>query len=137
MENILENLLTTICIKYDIPFMKQATADKVRAKWGIKVSVDKSSRRFDFGVKCDSTLYLIETNYYGGGGSKLKATAGEYKSLYDFLSKQGHGFIWITDGLGWLSTLKPLEETFYHIDHTLNLKMVTSGVLEYILVNKL
>jgi type II restriction enzyme len=50
---------------------------------------------------------------------------------------QGYRFIWITDGLGWKSALKPLEEAFQHIDYILNLKMVTSGLLSQIILNKL
>jgi len=133
MEKIVESLLAPICTKNKLLYMKQATSEKVLEQWGIKLKVDKSNRRFDFAVKRDNKLYLIETNYYSGGGSKLKATAGEYKSLYDFITTQGHSFIWLTDGLGWRSTLRPLEETFNHIDYTLNLQMVITGILDSIL----
>ncbi|MEA5598136.1 type II restriction endonuclease [Rivularia sp. UHCC 0363] len=129
METIVESLITTICQEHNFIFMTQATSDKIKKQWNIDVQVDKSSRRFDFAVKSQNNLYLIETNFYGGGGSKLKATAGEYKSLFDFLSRQGHRFIWVTDGLGWKSTLRPLEETFRYIDYTVNLNMVVSGLL--------
>ena len=137
MENIVAGILNPICKENNFGFMEQATPDKVRNEWGIKVPVDKTSRRFDFAVKHDDRLYLVEANYYGGGGSKLKATAGEYKSLYDFLSLEGHRLIWITDGLGWKSTLRSLQEAFNHLDHVLNLKMVTMGVLECILRHNL
>ena len=108
-------------------------ASEIKRSWGIDVQVDKSSRRFDFAVRKEQSLYIIETNFYGGGGSKLKATAGEYKSLFDFLSAQSIKFIWITDGLGWKTTLRPLEEAFNHIEYTLNLKMVASGLFEEII----
>lgn len=130
MERIVGELLKPICERNKFDYMTQATATSVKAKWGINLRVDKFSRRFDFAIRHGNSLCLIETNYYGGGGSKLKATAGEYKALYDFLSADGHKFIWITDGGGWKSTLKPLEETFNHIDYTLNLNMVSNGVLE-------
>ena len=77
---------------------------------------------------------LIETNYYGGGGSKLKATAGEYKALYDFLSADGHKFIWITDGTGcWCSQINQLTKAFKEIDYVLNISFAKSGLLEAIL----
>jgi len=117
--------------------MPQATSPKIILEWGIHVEVDKSTRRFDFAIKNGNTLYLIETNFYGGGGSKLKATAGEYRALFDFISSQGHKFIWITDGLGWKSTLRPLEETFNYIDYILNLKMVSTGLLSEIIIQQL
>lgn len=137
MEKIVEEILGSMCRQNGFDYITQATADSIYRRWGIRVQVDKSSRRFDFAIKNQQVLYLLETNFYGGGGSKLKATAGEYKSLFDFLSLQKHKFIWITDGLGWETTLRPLEETFNHIDYTLNLKMVMSGLLSEILKQKL
>lgn len=133
MEKIVETFIKSFCSSQRFVYMPQATSDKVKAEWEINLRVDKSSRRFDFGVYNNKTLYLIEANYYGGGGSKLKSTAGEYKSTHDFLTKQGHKFIWITDGIGWKTTSRPLEETFNHIDYLLNLKMLTNGLLEDII----
>jgi type II restriction enzyme len=137
MERIVEDILQAICTRMGIDCMPQATAARVRAEWGIDLRVDKSSRRFDFAVRKSKKLCLIETNYYGGGGSKLKATAGEYKFPHDFLSADGHAFVWVTDGTGWNSTLRPLEETFHHIDYTLNLKMICMGLLEAVLNHEL
>lgn len=137
METIVERQLFSICQEQKLFLMPQATSPKIRIEWGINVQVDKSTRRFDFAVRNEDSLYLIETNFYGGGGSKLKATAGEYRALFDFISLQGHKFIWITDGLGWKTTLRPLEETFNHIEYILNLKMVSTGLLSAIITQKL
>jgi len=137
METIVETLISTICQQNNFLFMPQATSQKIYSEWKINVQVDKSSRRFDFAVKNQNSLYLLEANFYGGGGSKLKSTAGEYKTLFDFLSRQGHKFIWVTDGLGWKTTLRPLEETFRHIDYTFNLNMVVSGLLGQLIVQNL
>jgi len=137
MERVVEVYIKGICKARGFSYMTQATSQRVLAKWGVKLSVDKSKRRFDFGVYNGKKLYLIEANYYGGGGSKLKSTAGEYKSLYDFLARDGHKFVWITDGIGWQSTSRPLEETFNHIEYLLNLKMITKGILEEIIANNL
>ena len=137
MERVVEAYIKGICKAHGFSYITQVTSDKVLAKWKLKLSVDKSSRRFDFALYNGKSLYLIETNYYGGGGSKLKSTAGEYKALYDFVSKDGHKFIWITDGIGWKTTSRPLEETFNHIEYLLNLKLLTAGVLEDIILNNL
>ena len=133
MEGIIEVFLNSLCKKNNYRCLKEATAGKIKAVFGIDVPVDKSSRRHDFVMHNGQTLYLIETNFYGGGGSKLKATAGEYKALQDYLRKSGHPFIWITDGLGWKTTLRPLEEAFNHIDFVLNLAFLEDGVLEHII----
>lgn len=134
MENILSDFLTDIChsLGYPVP-LQQVTAQTIQAKWGIKVRVDKNNRKFDFAIKSTNRLYLVETNFYGGGGSKLKATAGEYQKLFNELQVQGFGFIWITDGFGWLSTSNPLRETFNYIDYILNLNMIAKDVLTKIL----
>lgn len=137
MEKIIEVFVSAICNNHSYEYIKEATADKVLQKWGIKLRVDKSSRRFDYAVFNRKRLYFIETNYYGGVGSKLKSTAGEYKALYDFLTRDGHKFIWVTDGLGWQSTSRPLEETFNHIEYLLNLRMLNEGLLEAIIEKNL
>jgi type II restriction enzyme len=133
MEGIVEIFIKAICLRNKYRYIKEATAGKLKEVFGLDVPVDKSSRRYDFVVHNGHTLCLIETNFYGGGGSKLKATAGEYKSLQTFLRKSGYPFIWITDGVGWKTTLRPLEEAFNQIDHVLNLSMVENGVLEHII----
>ncbi|MEA5570057.1 type II restriction endonuclease [Calothrix sp. UHCC 0171] len=129
MEMITEQIVSNICTQNNFFYLKQATAEKIISNWGIFVKVDKSSRIFDFAINNQGMLYLIEVNFYGGGGSKLKSTAGEYRNLFDFISAQNHKLIWVTDGLGWKTTLKPLEETFNYIDYTFNLNMVNSGLL--------
>lgn len=132
MEDIVEKFVKVLCEDNGFEYLKEATPSAILSHWNYNVTVDKSARRFDFAINTGSKLYLIETNYYGGGGSKLKATAGEYKTLYDVLSTDGHTFIWITDGKGWLTANRPLEETFYHNEFILNLSMLEEGILNNI-----
>lgn len=134
MEAIVEFFVKGICQRNYLEYIREATAKNIKEKWSLELEVDKSSRRIDFAIKKDEKLFLIETNFYGGGGSKLKATAGEYKSMFDFWTKGGHEFIWITDGNGWKTTRLPLQETFEYIDYTLNLEMVSKGLLEDIIL---
>ena len=79
---------------------------------------------------------MIETNFYGVGGSKLKSTAGEYSKIFLQWQNDGHQFIWITDGRGWLTAIKPLRDAFDNIDYILNLKMVQLGILEALILDK-
>jgi len=137
MEKIVDTFVKKLCNRYSFKCIKEATSEKIMREWVLILSVDRSDRRFDFTIYSGRKLYLIETNFYGGGGSELKSTAGEYKSLYDFPVNDGHKFIWITAGLGWKVTTRPLEETFNHIDYLLNLKMLTHGLLDDIISNKL
>ena len=137
MEDLVELLIKNICEKYNYKYISQATPTRIKSDWNYDVTIDKSERRFDFAVNTGEKLYLIETNFYSGGGSKLKATAGEYKTLYDVITRDGHDFIWITDGVGWRSANRPLQEAFNHNKYVLNLKMVELGVLEQIFSNQI
>ena len=132
MEELVEESVADFCDKNGFKYISQATAGKIASEFGVSVAVDKSSRRFDFTIynPMDGKLRLVETNFYNGGGSKLKAVCGEFKALNDELSNQGIELIWITDGLGWHTARLPLEETFNHNDgRVYNLSMLENGVL--------
>jgi len=137
MEDIVEFYVKNICQKNKFEYISQATSAKVKEIFGLNLTVDKSSRMIDFAIYNKHHLYLIETNFYSGGGSKLKSTAGEYKDMFDYWKKDGHKFVWITDGIGWETTKRPLEETFNRIDYILNLDMVSKQMLEKIIVGNL
>jgi len=79
----------------------------------------------------NNKLWLIETNYYGGGGSKLKAVAGEFTELSQFVvqSKDDVEFVWVTDGQGWKTAHLPLSEAFGHIVNVFNLNMLKNNYL--------
>ncbi len=132
MENIVEVFIKDVCEKNNFRYLKEANAEKIKHELGYDVPVDKSSRRYDFVIDNRKELFIIETNFYGGGGSKLKSTAGEYRNLFDVLSGK-YKFIWITDGFGWKTTTKPLRETFDHNDYLFNLTMLERGVLEFLI----
>jgi type II restriction enzyme len=135
MENIVFKYLTGFCKENNsLQFIEQATQKRIKEYFNYNIEIDKNSRRFDFAIynKINNKLFLIEVNYYSGGGSKLKATAGEYQYLNNFVKSQNIDFIWITDGKGWLTSLKPLEETFIHNDYVINLDMLKNGTLKEI-----
>jgi type II restriction enzyme len=137
MENIVSNYLNKFCQENkDFNYIEQATQKRILEAFNYTIDIDKNSRRFDFALydKSNNKLYLIEVNYYSGGGSKLKATAGEYQYLNDFVKSQNIEFIWITDGKGWLTALNPLEETFNHNDYVINIDMLKNNILEKICI---
>jgi type II restriction enzyme len=136
MESLVESYIKDLCKKHEYEYISQATPKSIKEKWDLEVKVDKASRRFDFAIKTNRRLILIETNYYSSGGSKLKATAGEYKTLQDLITSDGHELIWITDGLGWITASKSLQETFEHNNYILNLTMIQDGMLEDIITEK-
>lgn len=132
MEDITEVFIKDVCHKKGYAYLKEANADKIKQEFNIDVPVDKSSRRYDYVIKAGNELVIFEVNFYGGGGSKLKSTAGEYRNLYDVLDGQ-FKFMWITDGIGWKTTARPLRETFNHNDYLVSLAMLEKGILDKIL----
>ena len=117
MESVVEAYLSDFTKNSKLKFIPQATPKKIKELWGFNVPVDKSSRSFDFAISNGIQLVLMEVNFYGGGGSKLKATAGEYKGLHDLLNLPNVKFVWITDGEGWTTTKLPLKSAYEHIDY--------------------
>lgn len=136
MENLVEEFIAKTCIELNINYMEQATAIKIKQNWGIDIQLDKSSRRIDFAINKNGKLYFIECNFYGGGGSKLKSTATEYIEMNRYWNEQNIEFIWITDGAGWKSTLKPLREYFDRAKYLLNLELLKNDILKKILVEQ-
>jgi len=132
MEDLVSKFLEDFCkTNSKFKYIEQATQKRIKESFNYDIEIDKNSRRFDFALFDISRnrLFLIEVNYYSSGGSKLKATAGEYQYLNDFLKTQDIDLIWITDGKGWLTALHPLEETFEHNDYVTNLYMLQNGIL--------
>ncbi len=130
MESVVEAYLEGFVKNRKLEFIRQATPRKIKELWGFDVPVDKSSRSFDFAISDGELLVLMEVNFYGGGGSKLKATAGEYKGLYDLLNIPNVKFVWITDGEGWRTTKLPLKSAYEHIDYVWNLNWLSRGYLD-------
>lgn len=137
MENLTEVYVKAICEKHNFRYLAQATVDKIKSEFGKEVATDKADRHFDFAVDTGAKVYLMEVNYYGGGGSKLKSVAGEFNSLFSLVKNENTGFIWVTDGEGWLTARRPLLETFNSIDYVMNIKMINEGLLEEIFVKGL
>ena len=125
METLVENFVIETAGELRADYMSQATAAKIKSTWDFDLAMDKSDRRVDFALFRDDRLFLVETNFYGGGGSKLKSTATEYCEMYQRYAKQKRvDFLWITDGFGWKGTQPPLREYCRKADYLLNLTSV-------------
>ncbi len=86
-------------------------------------------KRFDFFIKTRSKKYLIEVNFYSGGGSKLNEVARSYTDLAPKVnSVKGYEFVWITDGIGWKSARNKLEEAFNTIPSVYNLTSIADFI---------
>lgn len=75
-------------------------------------------------------IYVIEANFYSGGGSKLNETAKSYELIASKAREvEGVEFVWITDGAGWKSARRNLKETFNVMDLMFNINDMENGTL--------
>ncbi len=135
MENLVESYIIKAGYKKDINYFKEMYLKDIENKWNLDLSEmsgnNTSTKRFDFVIKTEKQVYVIETNFYSGGGSKLNETARSYKMLAQESKKvDGVTFIWFTDGTGWKSARKNLEETFNELETIYNIDDLEHGVLE-------
>lgn len=130
MEDVVESFLE----KLDVDYYKEMYAKDIEKQWNVNLSKvlndGKSSKRFDFVIKTEKQIFVFETNFYSSGGSKLNETARSYKMLaQEFENINGLTFVWITDGPGWKSAKRNLEETFDVTSFIFNLKDLENGIL--------
>lgn len=89
----------------------------------------EDKKRFDFVIEKNNCKYLIEVNFYSGGGSKLNEVARAYSELSPKINAvEGFKFVWITDGKGWKKAKNKLEEAFYAIPYVYNLTTIYNFV---------
>ena len=135
MENLVESYIIKAGYKKDVNYFKEMYLKDIENKWNLDLSEmsgnNISTKRFDFVIKTDKQVYVIETNFYSSGGSKLNETARSYKMLAQESKKVDDvTFIWFTDGTGWNSARKNLEETFNELETMYNIDDLENGILE-------
>lgn len=87
----------------------------------LQKALGADEKRFDFVIETSRCTYLIEVNFYNGGGSKPNEVARAYRELSPIVNKvKGFEFVWITDGQGWNSARNKLEEAYNEIDRMYN-----------------
>ena len=135
MENLVESYIIKAGYKKDVNYFKEMYLKDIEKKWNLDLREmsgnNTSTKRFDFVIKTENQVYVIETNFYSSGGSKLNETARSYKMLAQESKKvDGVTFIWFTDGTGWNSAKKNLEETFNELETMYNIDDLEKGILE-------
>lgn len=118
MENTVANILTNAGISF-----RQEVYSR---EWSAITDVlGDDEKRFDFVVETSSKVYLIEVNFYSGGGSKLNEVARSYSDIAPKInSVEGFEFVWITDGIGWKSAKNKLQEAYGIIPTVYNLTSI-------------
>lgn len=136
MEDLVEAYIKKSGIK---EYYKEMYLTDIEKKWNVDLSAisgnGTSTKRFDFVVKTDNMIYVIETNFYGGngGGSKLNETARSYKMISQEADMiDGVTFVWFTDGTAWRSARRNLEETFNVMENIYNINDMENGIMSKI-----
>lgn len=135
MEDLVESFIKKAGFVKDKNYFKEMYLTDIENKWGVdlsKISAEgTTTKRWDFVIKTNNKIYVIETNFYTSGGSKLNETARSYKTIALESSEiNGVDFVWITDGGGWTSARRNLEETFNVLDDLYNIADMEAGLFE-------
>lgn len=119
---ITETLVARIFNNAGINYREQVSSNEFPA---ISAALGADQKVFDFAITSHGTTYLIEVNFYSGGGSKLNEVARSYTDVAPKVNGvPGFEFVWITDGVGWISAKNKLEEAFAAIPNVYNLTSI-------------
>ncbi len=128
-----ETLVAKIFRVKGITFEQQVSSANLPA---ISEVLGADQKVFDFCIKTAVKTYLIEVNFYSGGGSKLNEVARSYIEVGPKVnSVNGFEFVWITDGEGWNAAKNKLEEAFMTIPRIYNLTTISDFINEITQVN--
>ncbi|MDE7118326.1 MAG: type II restriction endonuclease [Bacteroidaceae bacterium] len=115
----MEDTVELIIEGVGLPYRKEVESSEWPA---ITKALGTDKKRFDFAIKTKTKTYLMEVNFYSGGGSKLNETARSFTELAPKVNAvDGFEFVWVTDGKGWESAKNKLQEAYYTIPCVYNL----------------
>lgn len=134
MEDLVESFISKSGFKKDENYFKEMYISQIQKKWGVDLSTvsntGKTEKRFDFVIKTEKQIYVIETNFYASSGSKLNETARSYKTITREIEEiDDVTFIWFTDGIGWKNAKNNLEETFDVLEHLYNINDLENDII--------
>ena len=126
--HVMEGMVASILKKNGIKFRQEVYS----TEWSnLQRVLGDDEKRFDFVIQTPKKTYLIEVNFYSGGGSKLNEVARSYSDIAPKInSVPGFEFVWITDGIGWKSAKNKLQEAYSIIPSIYNLTSIMEFLQE-------
>ena len=117
--HVMERMVSKIFDENNIAYRQEVYSKE----WAdLKRILGDDEKRFDFVIETTQKTYLIEVNFYSGGGSKLNEVARSYSDIAPKVnSLPNFEFVWITDGVGWKSAKNKLQEAYNIIPKNYNL----------------
>ena len=123
---ITESLVKRLFTNAGIDFRQQVSSNEFPA---VAAALGADQKVFDFVITTDTKTYLIEVNFYSGGGSKLNEVARSYTDIAPKINSiKGFEFVWITDGIGWNSARNKLQEAFAAIPSIYNFTTINNFI---------
>lgn len=124
--HVMEGMVARVFDKNNIDYRQEVYSREWPA---ITKVLGDDEKRFDFVIQTVQKTYLIEVNFYSGGGSKLNEVARSYSDIAPKInSVPGFEFVWITDGIGWKSARNKLQEAYNIIPSIYNLTDITNFI---------
>lgn len=126
--HVMEGMVARILDKNGVRYRQEVYS----SEWAeITKVLGDDEKRFDFVIQTPKKTYLIEVNFYSGGGSKLNEVARSYSDIAPKInSVPGFEFVWITDGIGWKSAKNKLQEAYSIIPSIYNLTSIKDFIQE-------
>ena len=126
--HVMEGMVADILKKHGVKFRQEVYSTELP---NLQRVLGDDEKRFDFVIQTDAKTYLIEVNFYSGGGSKLNEVARSYSDIAPKVnSVPGFEFVWITDGIGWKSARNKLQEAYNIIPSIYNLVSIEDFIKE-------
>lgn len=124
--HVMENMVARIFEKNGISYRQEVYS----SEWpDITKVLGDDEKRFDFVIESSTKIYLMEVNFYSGGGSKLNEVARSYSDIAPKINSiTGFEFVWITDGIGWKSAKNKLQEAYSIIPSIYNLTNINEFI---------
>ena len=124
--HVMENMVARIFDKNGIGYRQEVYS----SEWpDVTKVLGDDEKRFDFVIETSTKIYLMEVNFYSGGGSKLNEVARSYSDIAPKINSiPGFEFVWITDGIGWKSARNKLQEAYSIIPSIYNLTNINEFI---------
>ena len=124
--HVMEGMVSNIFDKNGIKYRQEVYS----TEWpNLQDVLGDDEKRFDFVINTAHKTYLIEVNFYSGGGSKLNEVARSYSDIAPKVnSVPRFEFVWITDGIGWKSAKNKLQEAYSIIPSIYNLTSIKNFI---------
>jgi type II restriction enzyme len=124
--HVMENMVARIFDKNGISYRQEVYS----SEWpDITKVLGDDEKRFDFVIETSTKIYLMEVNFYSGGGSKLNEVARSYSDIAPKINSiPNFEFVWITDGIGWKSAKNKLQEAYSIIPSIYNLTNINEFI---------